>query len=132
MWNPYNLDLSSFKDSSGSGSSYSFDTYNPKYNDKPEEAYWVSDWESDYSVRPRGNSGSDMFAAGTSPRTKKTPTSNSSGRNHSSGNNGSNESNKRGSTTKLKPRQHIRNSKRISQQPSKDLDRELVPPPAKH
>lgn len=86
IWNPYNIDLNSLtKDNSGSGSgtSFSFDSYNPKYNYNPDDSifdqyrFGVSDWDTEYSPRQRGATGSDMFTSGSAPRPKKitSPTS---------------------------------------------------------
>lgn len=141
-WNPYNLDLSGIKDNTGSGSSYAYvsNEYNPKYNNNPDEAFYgdnyrfsVSDWESDYAPRHRGASGgSDMFASGAhSSQRSKRPSEHRSHSSHGTHISHSSGSNKRGSTTKIKPKTSPRNSKRISQH-TKELDRELVPPPAKH
>lgn len=143
IWNPYGLDLSSFgRDSSSSGSSYSYDTYNPKYNNEPEDQYYETyrlvDWDTDAgypassspssssssssssspssssSHRQRG--GADMFSSSSSHRPKKTS--------HDSA------SSKR-TVTKLKPKSKAKNNKRISSQypQGRELDRDLVPPP---
>lgn len=107
------------KDSSASGSSYSYDTYNPKFNNDPEEYfdnYRLSDWDTDYTHRQRGTIGSDMYSSGSSHRPKKLsspPTSNS-----------------KRAVTKIKPKPKPKNGKRLSQQ-SRELDRDLVPPPPK-
>lgn len=129
IWNPYNIDLNSLtKDSSGSGSStsFSFDTYNPKFNNNPEESffenyrYGVTDWETDYSPRQRGTIGSDMFTSGSATRSKKV-TSTSSNVDHRP-------SSKR-AVTKLVAKPKQRAPKRIT--PNKEPDRDLMPPPPK-
>lgn len=125
IWNPYNIDLNSLgKDSSGSGSStsYSFDSFNPKYNNNPEDSFYdnyrfgVSDWDTDFTHRQRGTIGSDMYTSGSSQRSKKVsaPSSNS-----------------KRAVTKLIPKPKQRNQKRISHQQNKEPDRELMPPPPK-
>lgn len=145
IWNPYGLDLSSFgRDSSSSGSSYSYDTYNPKYNNEPEDQYYETyrlvDWDTDSgypassstssssssssssspssssSHRQRG--GADMFSSSSSHRPKKTSPHIDS-------------SNSKRAVTKLKPKSKAKNSKRISSQypQGRELDRDLVPPP---
>ncbi|XP_031636429.1 probable serine/threonine-protein kinase DDB_G0282963 isoform X2 [Contarinia nasturtii] len=122
IWNPYNIDLNTLtRDSSGSGSSstYAFDSYNPKFNNNPEDTFFdqyrfgVSDWDTDgYPSRQRGTIGSDMFTSGTAQRSKKVPSPNS-----------------KRAVTKLIPKPKQRAPKRITQ--SKEPDRDLMPPPAK-
>lgn len=121
IWNPYNIDLNSLtgsgrdSGSSASSSSFSFDTYNPKYNNNPDDAFFdsyrsgVIDWE-DYSPRQRGTIGSDMHSSGSNHRAKKTL------------------SPKR-TVTKIIPKPKQRQPKQ--NKPSKEPDRDLVPPPPK-
>lgn len=139
IWNPYGLDLSSLgrdSSSSGSSSSYTYDSYNPKYNNEPEDQYYETyrlvDWDGDYPASPttsshrhRGTSGSDMYSSGSSHRSKKTSSpSSSSSSSHDNGNS-------KRAVTKLKPKPKVKNSKRISHYPpqGRELDRDLVPPP---
>lgn len=125
IWNPYNIDLNSLtKDTSGSGSStsFAFDTYNPKFNNNPEDSffenyrYGVTDWDTEYSPRnehrQRGTIGSDMFTSGTSSRSKKVSSPNS-----------------KRAVTKIIPKPKQRAPKRIT--PNKEPDRDLMPPPPK-
>lgn len=144
LWNTYGLDLSSFgRDSSGSGSSssYTYDSYNPKYNNEPEDQYYETyrlvDWDGDYMATPTtsshrhrgssgssGSSGSDMYSSGSSHRPKKMQSSPSSSPPHDNGNS-------KRTVTKLKPKPKPKNPKRNSQYPpqGRELDRDLVPPP---
>lgn len=121
IWNPYNIDLNTLtRDSSGSGSSssFSFDSYNPKFNNNPEDSFFdqyrfgVTDWETDYSPRQRGTIGSDMFTSGSSTRSKKVTSPNS-----------------KRAVTKLIAKPKKRAPIRITQ--NKEPDRDLMPPPAK-
>lgn len=129
IWNPYNFDLSpsTSHDNTGSTSSYIYDAYNPKYNSNPEEQYYtdnnyqLSDWDGEYSTRQRGNTGSEVYSStsniGGSPnRSKKVAAV-------------QNSTSKR-ATSKVKPKSKTRTLKR-SQQQSRELDRDLTPPPAK-
>lgn len=120
IWNPYNIDLNSLTSrdigNAASSTSYSFDTYNPKYNNNPDDSLFenyrfsASDWETDFETpRQRGTIGSDMFGSGTSLRSKKV-------------------SSPKRTVTKIVPRPKQRQPKQL---PSKDLDRDLVPPPPK-
>lgn len=127
-WNPYGFDLSSSKESA-SGNGYTFDTYNPKYNNNPEGHGYQDSYK--YSVsgeydgssgssgeqfyRQRGTIGSDMYASGSSHRPKKIP------------NSGSSHQKRQPKSQKVKVKQ--RTSKRFSQH-SRDLERDLTPPPA--
>lgn len=127
IWNPYNLDLSPITshDNTDSTSSYIYDVYNPKYNNNPEEQYYtdnnyqLSDWDGEYSTRQRGNTGSyssNSNSSGSSSRSKKVAAVQSS-------------TSKR-ATSKVKAKSKTRTLKR-SQQLSRELDRDLTPPPAK-
>lgn len=127
-WNPYNFDFSNVKESA-SGSGYQFDTYNPKYNNNPEghgyqDNYKYSssgsgeyDGSSEHYNRQRGTIGSDMYASGSSHRPKKIP----SGASHQK---------RQPKSQKVKVKQQ-RTSKRFSQH-SRDLQRDLTPPPAEY
>lgn len=124
IWNPYNIDLNQLtgRDSTGSGSSssssYSFDNYNPKFNNNPEDTifdsykYGVTDWDTEYSPRQRGTIGSDMFTSSSSNRAKKVSSPNS-----------------KRAVTKIVAKPKPRTPKRI--QPNKEPERDLVPPPPK-
>lgn len=113
-------------DNTGSTPSYIYDAY-PKYNNNPEEQYYtdnsyqLSDWDGEYSTRQRGNTESEMYSStsnigGSSNRSKKVAAV-------------QNSTSKR-TTSKVKPKSKIRTLKR-SQQQSRELDRDLTPPPAK-
>lgn len=121
IWNPYNLDLNSLtgngrdSGSSASSTSLSFDTYNPKYNNNPEDAFFdsyrsgVIDWE-DYSP-PRQRGTTEMLSSGGSTnRAKKTLSS-------------------KRTVTKIIPKPKQRQPKQ--KQPNKEPDRDLMPPPQK-
>lgn len=121
IWNPYGIDLNSLtRDSTGSGSSssFSFDNYNPKFNNNPEDTifdsykYGVTDWDTEYSPRQRGTIGSDMFTSSSSNRPKKVASPNS-----------------KRAVTKIVAKPKPRAPKRI--QPNKEPERDLVPPPPK-
>lgn len=114
------------KDSSGSGSStsYSFDSFNPKYNNNPDDSFFdnyrfgVADWDTDFSTqRQRGTIGSDMHTSSSSQRSKKMSAPRTS--------------NSKRAVTKIAPKPKQRNQKRISHQQNKEPDRDLMPPPPK-
>lgn len=127
IWNPYNIDLNSLgKDNSGSGSStsYSFDSFNPKYNNNPDDSFFenyrfgVADWDTDFSTqRQRGTIGSDMHTSSSSQRSKKMSAPRTS--------------NSKRAVTKIAPKPKQRNQKRVSHQQNKEPDRDLMPPPPK-
>lgn len=121
IWNPYNIDLNSLtgsgRDNGGSASStsLSFDTYNPKYNNNPEDAFFdsyrsgVVDWE-EYSP-PRQRGATELLSSGSSSnRAKKTLSS-------------------KRTVTKIIPKPKQRPPKQ--KQPNKEPDRDLMPPPQK-
>lgn len=120
IWNPYNIDLNSLSSrdigSAASSTAYSFDTYNPKYNNNADDSlfenyrFGVTDWETDFDTpRQRGTIGSDMFGSGSSPRSKKV-------------------SQPKRTVTKILPKPKQRQPKQL---PNKEPDRDLVPPPPK-
>lgn len=124
-WNPY-YEFANLKESP-SGSGYTFDTYNPKFNNNPEghgyqENYKYSSGSGEYEGssehyhRQRGTIGSDMYASGSSHRPKKIPS-------------GSSHQKRQPKSQKVKVKQ--RTSKRFSQH-SRDLQRDLTPPPAEY
>lgn len=127
--NPYNLDLTptTTHDNTRSTSSYIYEAYTPKYNNNPEEQYYTDnnyqlrDWDGEYSIRQRGSTGHEMYSntsnSGGSPsRSKKVAAVHSS-------------TSKR-AISKVKAKSKTRTLKR-SQQQSRELDRNLTPPPAK-
>lgn len=126
-WNPYNFDFTNLKESA-SGSGYPFDSYNPKFNNNPEghgyqDSYKYSgsgeyDQSGDHYQRQRGTIGSDMYASGSSHRPKKISPSSSSSHQK-----------RQPKSQKVKVKQ--RTSKRFSQH-SRDLERDLTPPPAEY
>lgn len=127
-WNPYSMEISSIKESDNS-SPYQFDTYNPKYNNNPEGHGYQdnykyslpSDWDTptEYVHRQRGTIGSDMYSSASSHKPKKLASSSHYGFH--------------GKRAPTKPKNKIkhRNSKRMSSQHNRDLERDLTPPPAK-
>lgn len=133
IWNPYNLDISSLTpqdiSSSGSNTAYMYDVYNPKYNpDEPQyytdNNYAVSDWENEYSTG--GTRGVTSVQADILPSSSSSGSSSSRSKKNSS----HHSSNSKRAVTKLKPKSKPRPSNKRSQQ-SRELERDLTPPPAK-
>lgn len=126
-WNPsYNYDFGNLKESS-SGNAYTFDTYNPKYNNNPEghgyqDSYKYvnggsgAEYEGEPYHRQRGTIGSDMYASGSSHRPKKIIASHHKRQPKSQ------------STKIIKVKQRV--AKQRFSQHSRDLQRDLTPPPA--
>lgn len=137
-WNPY-YEQGNFKD-------YQYDSYSPKFNENSEghgyqdshayqdghgyqETYRPSDYDtSEYVHHPRGSSGSDMYSSASSHRSKKIPSSSDGSHRQSSSGSHRHSHGKRSKPHRNSKSKH-RTAKRYSIQ-SRDLDRDLTPPPA--
>lgn len=121
-WSPYGLDVINSKDHLFSpNTKHHLDTYNPKYNNNPEghgyqEDYKYSgsaDWDFNDHRGLRGSS--DMFTSGSTHKVKKVVP-------HHSKSHG-----KRAQKSRIK----ARHARHYNQPHSRDLERELAPPPPK-